>query len=282
MHTALECISCLIRQSLEAARIVSDDPAVHESLFRKTLLKTSEMDLRQSPPEMAQFIHRELRSISGVDDPYRQIKDNMNAVALSMLPSFKEIICQSPDPLFTAARLAIAGNVIDFGPNGDLSEGDVIRAMEQTFQDTFHGNYEAFKKDLQQAKSIVYLADNAGEIAFDRLFIEQLLPKDITVAVRGAPSINDATLPDAATVGLDTIVKIIDNGSDAPATILPDCSEEFLSHFENADLIIAKGQGNYESLNQETGNIWFLFKVKCAVAARLTGQPVNTHMLIHS
>lgn len=281
MQTTLECIPCILRQSLEAARNVSDDAAIHEMVMKKALTLAAEMDLRQSPPEMTQYIHRHLRNIIGDDDPYREAKQKMNRLALAMLPSLREKIANSPDPIFTATRLSIAGNVIDFGVNGNLDESDVILAMEQTFQESFFGEYERFKLAVQQAQSILYLTDNAGEIAFDRLLIEQILPKEITVVVRGAPVINDNTYLDAQAVGLDSLVKVIDNGSDAPGTILKDCSEHFLSHYQKADLIIAKGQGNYESLNQEKGNLWFLFRVKCPVVARLTRQPMNTHMLIH-
>ncbi len=128
----------------------------------------------------------------------------------------------------------------------------------------------------------MYLADNAGEIAFDRLLIEQILPERVTVVVRGAPVINDATPIDALTVGLDRVVAVIDNGSDAPGTILTDCNQELRDRFANADLIVAKGQGNFETLSNELGNIFFLFKVKCLVIADLVHQPIGTQMLVHS
>jgi len=128
----------------------------------------------------------------------------------------------------------------------------------------------------------MYLADNAGEIAFDRLLIEKISPERVTLVVRGAPVINDATLADAQAVGLDKIVEIIDNGSDAPGTILSDCSREFQRLYTDADLIIAKGQGNFETLNNEPGNLFFLFKVKCPLVADLVNQPIGTQMLVQS
>jgi len=181
-----------------------------------------------------------------------------------------------------AVRLAIAGNMMDMGVNGNLTETDVRQTMKQALTAPFFGELDKFRQAVADAQSILYLADNAGEIAFDQLLIEQLLPKPITLVVRGAPIINDVTLIDAQTVGLDQMVEVIDNGSDAPGTILNDCSPEFRRRFAEADLIIAKGQGNFETLSNEAGNIFFLFKVKCAVIADLIKQPVGMQMLVQS
>jgi uncharacterized protein with ATP-grasp and redox domains len=179
-------------------------------------------------------------------------------------------------------RLAIAGNMMDMGVNASLTEADVRQTMKQALTAPFFGEMDKFRHAIAEAHSILYLADNAGEIAFDRLLVEQLLSKHVTVAVRGAPVINDATLIDAQTVGLDQIVEVIDNGSDAPGTILSDCGPEFRRRFAEADLIIAKGQGNFETLSGEAGNIFFLFKVKCAVIAEHVKQPMGMQVLTQS
>jgi uncharacterized protein with ATP-grasp and redox domains len=282
MKTSLDCIPCILRQSLDAARLVSTNPSVHEHIIRDALSWAGEMDLNQSPPAMVQRIHRRLREISGVDDPYRETKDWQNRVAMELIPTLRAEVESASDPLLMAARLAIAGNVIDMGSNGDLTEADVRQALNQAFTEPFFAEQDRFREAIAQAKSILYLADNAGEIAFDRLLVEQLLPERVTFVVRGGPVINDATLTDARTVGLDTIVEVIDNGSDAPGTILKDCRQEFRHRFANADLIIAKGQGNFETLSNESGNIFFLFKVKCLVVADLVSQPIGTQILVHS
>jgi len=181
-----------------------------------------------------------------------------------------------------AARLAIAGNVIDMGVNLNLTEADVRQAVNHALTEQFFGEEDSFRQAIAKAQSIMYLADNAGEIAFDRLLIEKISPERVTLVVRGAPVINDATLADAQAVGLDKIVEIIDNGSDAPGTILSDCSREFQRLYTDADLIIAKGQGNFETLNNEPGNLFFLFKVKCPLVADLVNQPIGTQMLVQS
>jgi uncharacterized protein with ATP-grasp and redox domains len=282
MKTSLDCIPCILRQSLDAARLVSTNPSVHEQIIRDVLIRAGEMDLNQSPPAMAQRIHRRLREITGVDDPYRDAKDWQNRIAMELIPALRAEVESANDPLLMATRLAIAGNVIDMGSNGNLTEADVRQALNQALVEPFFGEQDRFRQAIAKAKSILYLADNAGEIAFDQLLVEQISPERVTFVVRGAPVINDATLADARTVGLDKIVKVIDNGSDAPGTILNDCRQEFRRRFADADLIIAKGQGNFETLSNEPGNIFFLFKVKCAVIADLVNQPIGMQMLLQS
>jgi uncharacterized protein with ATP-grasp and redox domains len=281
MHTALECIPCFVRQALEAARFFTDAPAVHEWLLRDMLRLTAEMDLAQCPPAVAQEIHRTLRAMTGVDDPYRVVKDRFNRMALDMLAELTATVREVADPLAMALRLAIAANVIDLGVNGGLTEDEARRAIAAAMDRPFHGDVDAFRQAFEEARSILYLADNAGEIVFDRLLIEQLPVGRVTLAVRGGPVLNDATMADARTAGLCDVVKVMDNGSDAPGTVLSDCSEEFRRRFAESDLVIAKGQGNFETLSDEAADIYFLFKVKCPVIADHVGLPVGTHVLTH-
>lgn len=182
----------------------------------------------------------------------------------------------------TAAKAAIAGNVIDLGAvrSGDLNESVLFEALRSAIDEPLAGGGDGFGRAVLEARSILYLADNAGEIAFDRLLIERLPEGRVTVAVRGAPILNDATRNDAAAVGLHEIAGIVDNGSDAPGTLLEDCRPEFRRVFEAADLVIAKGQGNYETLSDEPGNIYFLFKAKCPVIAEHAGVPLGSHVLL--
>lgn len=286
MKTSLDCIPCLLRQSLDAARLVSPDPSVHERVIRDVLHWTGEMDLNQSPPAIAQRIHRQLRELTGVSDPYCEAKEWQNRIAMELVPKFRAQVKSAKNPLLMAARLAIAGNVIDMGSNGNLTEADVRQSLSKALTEPFFGEEDRFQQAIAQAKSVLYLADNAGEIAFDQLLVEQIIkqvsPERVTLVVRGAPVLNDATLIDVHTVGIDRIVEAINNGSDAPGTILNDCSEEFLRRFAEADLIISKGQGNFETLSNNPSNIFFLFKVKCAVIANLVNQPIGMQMLVHS
>ena len=262
--------------------MVSTDITVHEQVVRDVLLWAGAMDLTQTPPAMAQRIHRRLREITGRNDPYRRAKDRLNSLASELIPELRAKIESTSDPLMMATRLAIVGNVMDLGVNGNLTATDVHHAVNLALAEPFFGELDRFRQAISEAQSILYLADNAGEITFDRLLVEQISSKHVTVVVRGAPVINDATLIDAQAVGLDKIAEVIDNGSDAPGTILSDCSLEFQRRFAKADLIIAKGQGNFESLSNEPDNLFFLFKVKCSVIADHIKQPVGTQVLAQS
>jgi len=279
MKSTLDCIVCFVRQSLDAARMVSQDPAVHERILREVLQWTAEMDMRTPPPVIGQRIHRLLKEVSGNRDPYREAKAQSNHMALALLHDLRKLVNAAPDPLELALRLALAGNVIDMGVSSAISASDIRDAVDQATTEPLVGPLAQFQQALGQARTILYLADNAGEIVFDRLLVEQLGPERVTLAVRGAPVINDATLDDAKAAGFGELVPIVENGSDAPGTLLEDCSETFRRHFETADLIIAKGQGNYETLNMERRNIFFLFQAKCSVIAAHVGLPQGTHVL---
>lgn len=282
MKTSLDCIPCFIRQALDAARLTTADITVHERIVRDVLRWTSEMNLEQPPPLLGQHIHRRLRELTGVEDPYRTVKSHHNGMALNLISELEAEIGAASDPLMMAVRLAIAGNVIDMGVNGNFTETDLQRSIEQALAEPFAGDESGFRQAVAKARNILYLADNAGEIAFDRLLIEQLSPARVTLAVRGAPVINDATRVDALFLKLDEIVEVIDNGSDAPGTVLADCSPEFQRRFIEADLVLAKGQGNFETLSDENRPLYFLFKAKCPVIAAHIGLPVGTHVLAPS
>jgi len=256
--------------------MVSNDPAVHERVVRETLRLAAEMPFERSPPWMGQRIHRFLRDATGNPDPYREVKRRSNALALELYPTLKQRVRTSADPFATAVRLAIAGNVIDFGCRSSLNDDEVHEAIEDAMGRSFDEIAIAdLRRAVSEAKNILYLADNAGEIVFDRLLIEEMLTDRITLVVRGGPVINDATREDAQTAGLSSFVTVMDNGSDVPGTILESCSSSFRTRFEQCDLVIAKGQGNYETLGGKDQNIFFLFKAKCPVIARDVGREVG-------
>lgn len=246
------------------------------------LRAVSEINLQESPPLMAQRIHRLIRQMTGNNDPYRDIKDRFNYFALELYPELKERIKRSHEPLHTAIRLAIAGNIIDSGVNCHINETQVHNAIEHALTAPLAGDIEKFRKAVSEAKDILYLVDNTGEIVFDRLLIEQMPLKKITLVVKGSPILNDACLVDAQVTGIADLVEVIDNGSDAPGTILTECSEGFKQRFENADLIIAKGQGNYETLSDVKKDIFFVLKAKCSVIAKHIGCEVGSLVFLRS
>lgn len=282
MKTRFECIPCILRQTTDAISLVAPDEDFQERMLRQVLGEAAAMDLRRSPPEMAQRIHRRIRERLGDDDPYREVKNRFNRLALDLLPMLRERVRQSHDPFAAAVRLAIAGNVIDSGANSRLNEAQVRESIQDTFASPIDGNVEQFSQAVSDARRILYLADNAGEIFFDRLLIEQLPTSKTTVAVRGFPVINDALSADADAAGLPELVEVVENGSDAPGTILDDCSEAFRRLFEEADLIVSKGQGNYETLSDVCADVFFLLKVKCGVVAESLDCPIGTLVLHRS
>lgn len=279
MQTPLDCIPCFMRQTLQAIRLRTHDIEVQEKMIREVLAFVAKMDFSDSPPAFAKTLHSYLKSVLGEEDIYSEVKERFNSIVLSMVPELFSRIESAEKPLLMAVKLAIAGNVIDVGPNGILTEDNIRSSVEEALNGPFEGDFAAFEQNLQKARKILFLADNAGEIVFDKLLIEQLMPCDITVVVRGGVVLNDATIHDAEMIGLKDLVEVVDNGDDAPGTILKNCSVEFRRKFNEADLIIAKGQGNFESLSDEEANIFFLFKVKCPVVARRAGSLTGTHVL---
>ena len=271
MKTYIDCIPCFVAQSLNAVRLTTDDEAVHEKVMRVILSEVSNMDLSQPPPLMGQYIHKIIRESTGESDPYKRVKDRFNRFAMELLPDLDKKVMASSDPLDTACRVAIAGNIIDYGVNTRLNKKTVLNTIEEAMSAPVYGDMDVFKCEVKSANQILYLGDNTGEIVFDQLLVKQLSPERVIYAVRGGPIINDATMEDAEDTGMTGIVKVIDSGVDAPGTVLSECSDEFLEHYHNADLVISKGQGNYETLSEENKKIAFLFKAKCRIAARDAG-----------
>ena len=174
----------------------------------------------------------------------------------------------------------MAGNIIDLGVKCSLTLPEAEETIHKALTDYFDmTDFDDFKDAVSGAKEMLYLADNAGEIVFDRFLIEQIGPAKITFAVKGSPIINDATMEDARECGLTELVKVIDNGDNAPGTILESCSEEFVRRFEQADLIISKGQGNFETLSDVDKNMYFILRAKCPVIAEHLDCPVGTMIL---
>jgi len=281
MNTLLDCMPCFMRQSLEAARNLTKDARIHERIVREVMRMAAELDLARPPPFVGQAIHRRLRELTGVKDPYLAAKRHANRLALDALPELRAAVGRASDPLRAAATFAVAANAIDLGLGSALADSEIHAALHAASLEQLIGDWEEFRAVAAKASSILYLADNAGEIVVDRLLIEALGPGRVTLAVRGAPVLNDATMAEALEAGLQDLVMVVDNGSDAPGTILSECSEPFRRRFAEADLVIAKGQGNFETLSGVERDLVFLFKVKCPVVSTHAGLPLGSHALLH-
>jgi uncharacterized protein with ATP-grasp and redox domains len=280
MQTQLECFPCFLRQTLIA---LGQSPYLADTLIRREILNDVlsimlRADTDKPPAYTTTFIHRTIRERLG-RDPFKEIKHKYNALAMGLYHTLKPEVESSKDPLWTAARLAIAGNVIDFGIFTSVDiDGSVRRALRTPIA---ADDYPAFRESVGHAEEILYLLDNSGEIVFDRLLIEQLVSsgKRVTAAVKGSPVLNDVILDDAVQTGLTKLCRVIDNGSDAVGTMLGWTSPEFQSAFHSADLIISKGQGNFETLAGNEKRIFFLFQSKCEVVSKELGLPPGSMLL---
>jgi len=257
-----------MNQAYRTAKMATDDEEEIKQILDHVGDMIKSITMENTPPEIGDVFYRKISEITGNKDPYKDIKKKNIKEALELYPMLKEIVKKSNDSLLTAIRIAIAGNVIDLGVNKEFNIKEDIKTILK--QDFAIFDYEDFKKQLQKAKSVLYLGDNAGESVFDRLLIEEL-NKPVVFAVRKIPVINDCVIEDAVASGLDKVAHIISSGSTAPATILNLCNLEFIDRFENADLIISKGQGNYEGLSGVNRSVFFMLKVKCKVIARNIG-----------
>ncbi len=269
MKLHLECIPCFIRQALEAIRMVTSDKKLQEKILRQCLIAASKFDTNDIGILTHNRIHKIIKKSAPSGDPYEEVKEKFNNICLNMTHEIKLLIAKSNNPFETSLRIALAGNIIDFGPDSELNEDIIRKAIKQSLYQKLDKNRVNFLKDnIRHCKKVLYIGDNAGEIVFDKIFIEQLPKEKITYVVRGGPILNDSTIEDAKMVGMNNIVKVITTGIDMPAAALPLCSKEFLDEYERSDLVIAKGQGNYETLSDEKKNIFFLLKLKCPVIVR--------------
>jgi hypothetical protein len=289
MRTYLDCIPCFYRQALETARLAGANEIVIKKIIDELSKLIPDFPLEASPPEMGRTIYALLRKITGVKNSFKEIKENSNKFALNLYPELKRKINNSEDRLLTVVKLSIAGNVIDYGVKNSINvEEEINKILNEDFKSDNDNNktvfrYQEFKEILSKVKHIIYLADNAGEVVFDRLLIEELtekLGKQVIYVVRDKPVINDALMEDALFCGINKVAKVISSGSDAPGTILKHCSSEFIELYQNAELIISKGQGNYESLSEENKLIFFLFRAKCPLIAEDVGCKIGDMVLV--
>jgi uncharacterized protein with ATP-grasp and redox domains len=266
MKLYLECIPCYIRQVIDAAKMVTEDEKLIGCILRKALVAASEFNFDGIGLLTQARIQRAIKDLMPDDDPYCNIKKKFNIICLSLEEELKKIIRESVDPFETSLRISLAGNIIDFGPKKILKESDILDSIREAMnQHIDRSKINLLKDNIESSNKILYIGDNSGEIVFDKIFIESLPKRKITFVVRGGPALNDSTMKDAEMVGMKKIVRVITTGLDMPASILPLCSEEFLKEYEESDLVIAKGMGNYEALSDEDKNIFFLLKVKCPV-----------------
>jgi uncharacterized protein with ATP-grasp and redox domains len=279
-----ECMACLLNQMARAYKRFRPGATASEIVAaQKTIMQQVATIASDLSPFYGQKAYRMLGEMLGDADPYRELKQQYNELALRLYPILEQKIQNAPDPLLMAISIAALGNTMDFGTDHPI---DVEKDLETVGPEKFaKNNFPAFKAKLASAKLLFIIGDNAGEIVFDRLLIEcihRLHPSlGIAYAVRGGPAINDVTLEDATQVGLNSFCKVV-TGSASPGVILEEVSPEFRQLFDHeADVILAKGQGNFESLDEiptPHADLFFLLKLKCPLVARLFQSPEGSLM----
>jgi len=289
MKTHLECIPCFFKQALEIGKLAGVSDLIKKKILDDVALVIPDFSLECSPPEMARTIYAILRKHTGIEDPYKEIKEKSNLIAMGFYERFNEKIKKSDDKLLKAIEIAIAGNIIDYGVKNTLDVDKEIRKMLNSQDETIKRTncelfeYEKFKDELHKSKVIVYLGDNAGETVFDRILIEEIKlldnSKKIYYVVKERPIINDALREDAIACGIDSSAEIISSGSDAPGTILRICNKAFIDIYNKADMVISKGQGNFEALSCPGRAIFYLFMAKCPIIAEEIGCNVGDIIL---
>jgi len=264
-----DCYTCFLNQTVEAVKISTPKEEMREETLKRVKEFLSQVSPQLSPPEVAQMVYQLIREVTGNEDPYFSVKEKYNKIALNLYPYLEERVRKSRVPLRAAVKLAGTGNIIDFGIG--VEDFDLKEMIDKDLSSAFViDDYEEFFSDLHSASNLLYLGDNAGEIVFDRILIEEIKrAKDleVTFVVRGGPIINDVNMRDAEEVGMGRVARVISSGLDVPGTIPSRSSRELIDAYNSTDMVIAKGQGNYETLDGEEKNIFFILRAKCQVVA---------------
>ncbi|ADG82211.1 damage-control phosphatase ARMT1 family protein [Thermincola potens] len=274
MLVSAECIPCYLQQAINTLEKGEVPRAKWNGLLKQLLPLISSLPDDKTPAENSTMVIHRLAEMLGGNDPFFKAKEESNKRALSYIKDLRGTIAGSEDPLFTALKISVAGNVVDLGLFDDF---DLTQALEDALKFDFTINdYDRFKQDIAKAETVLIIGDNSGEIVFDRLLAEQLraMHKEVFYGVKGGFILNDATIQDAYTAGLPEVARVITNGNSYLGTVEKYCSEEFLTVFQNADTVISKGQANYESLEGTVlagEKTYFLLKAKCPLVAKHLG-----------
>lgn len=287
MNPHIECIPCLVRQAYRITEILELSTKDQKTILDEVMTLLATNELNRSTPFFTHQIWNIIKNYTDNPDPYKVIKNYYNEKMQHEAIFIKDLVTESAKPFRTALKTAITGNIIDFGSRHDINEELIMQEISSiNSRPLYIDNHNALKKQIQKSNNLLYLGDNCGEIVFDKIFIEQIKKLNpflkVTFAVRGEPVINDITREDAFQVGMDKVAEIIDNGFDAPGTELDHSSDAFRELFFKSDLVISKGQGNYESLSEVNRNdIFFLFMVKCNAVAHQTKAEKGSLVCLH-
>lgn len=286
MKHSIDCLPCLLNQAVRTAKKHLPNEADQIELVKNVMAAMFTIEENASAPYIAHKIQIALKQALKNPDPYRQEKNYYNLEMLKLEKELLQLLETAEDPFDTGLKLAAAGNIIDFGPGYDLSKDKVLESIKETLLKDYPLEIShSLQAALGRAGNLLYLGDNAGEIVLDKIFIAAI--KDyypdlqIYFATRGKPVLNDITEADAYLVVMDRLARIINNGTDIPGTVLEYCSADFQKIYTDADVIISKGQGNFESLfGSGRENLYYIFLCKCSLFMERLGARQNDIMLI--
>lgn len=280
MKLFLDCIPCFQKQVLFTVKDLDDK--LKSKILRKVMILLCDTSWELTPDEIANKAYNLIREETGIADPYKQIKKQSNKMAMELYPKLKTEMksIRQKDRLYIAANLAIAGNIIDYGPAFEFDLGKTIK--EVLNKEPAINDFDILTDKVMSAESLLYFADNAGEIALDKMFIQEMITirgkpfNHISFVVKGGPIINDAMIEDAYEVGIDKLPNVvfyrIGNGQEGTG---PNRWEDVVKEWiKEHDLVISKGQGNFEGLS-ENSNIFFMLIAKCPVIAKEIGVNVK-------
>jgi uncharacterized protein with ATP-grasp and redox domains len=272
MHIYPDCYVCITRLAMAALNIAGADDSTQVGHLREVMEIISKHDPSTPPPAMAKKVFDYLHVALVEEDLYAQIKAESHRLAMELYPALRGLMTEGEDPLLQALKIAGTGNIIDVAHNEEYELWEEV--VKQVNQPLLGISFRVFREKLTEQGKLLYLADNVGETVFDRVLIEHL-DVPVVYAVKGGPAMNDATYADAVAAGIDQIAEIVETGSTTPGTYLEDCSPEFRRIFEQAGLVLSKGQANYETLDNEGERMFFLLRMKCPIVARAIGYPVG-------
>jgi damage-control phosphatase, subfamily I len=268
MNTHVDCIACIVKKADKLADKYIKDKQQKYSFMKQVLKEIIDTDYNRSSPIIDAKFFRIAKRELGIEDIYKEEKKFFNDKLLSMEEEIEAMLDNSRDRLLDSLKIAASGNIIDFSALSDIDINFVKGIIKKIFEKYFNAElYNELKSQLKTSQSLLYLGDNTGEIVLDKIFINEIKKQyphlNITFSTREKPIFNDVTEEDAYYVGINEVADVINNGTDLPGTDLLEVSEKFRKVFDKADLIISKGQGNYESLSGCGKNIYYLFLCKC-------------------
>jgi uncharacterized protein with ATP-grasp and redox domains len=278
--TRLDCIPCLLAHALKTIRKSGVNVDLERELFAEAVEASRVLFDGAPAPVAARAIYRSISAKTGIADPFRDFKLRSTEMASRILPRLQEIVSNSQNCFVKAVEFAIAGNAIDLVQIEEEDLNSIIGLLEAHSAELSGANdVEKLHDEIRSAKTVLIIGDNAGEAVFDTLLLEQMHGKKLYYGVRGGPALNDITEREAIESGIGVFAEIISSESNVPGTLLEEVGEKFREIFDSADVVIAKGQGNLETLDDAPRPIFHLFKAKCEPIARLTGRKVGDFVI---